>query len=459
MSEGLKSIATSKQWSQKQLEVLNYPDVAHLFLCGAARGGKTFCSILRFVFKLLDVRKHHDDCAIITKTSSTFMRNFYKPLQELLPNSMYSLNFYKKTINICGVTCWIIPANDSKFDDKIKGGTFSALYIDELTTLSQQRYWLATTRMAKRYSMIVSTSNPSTSLHFVKKEILDVEKDNPRFKYFHFVLDDNPSLTEEDKEQFKRKFRGVMYDRYILGKWVQDTGRVYDFVPNEYVMSEEPDITPERYFIGIDVGISKPFCAILFAEHSDTSPRVWACSEIYYSPMAMNQAQKTSTEYCTLIDKHWGHLQCKIDCVYVTAEHQLIRDILSTYNYNVETAKDNLLQGIEVVSDMMYSGEYKIYKKCTRLIEEKESYCWKEKMNYRSTARDQEKVLRVDDDAMDAERFALYTRYRNKETLDEENPPFRHGLIHNAVMQDMEEKYYYDTDTTRGYVRGFYDLT
>ena len=433
--------------SLKQLQVENCPDVKHLFLCGAARGGKTYCSIKRFIYKLIDVKKYNDDCAIITKTSATFLRNFYKPLQEILDSSLYELNFYKKFIKICGVVCWLIPANDRSFDDKIKGATLSAVYVDELTTLPKERWWLINTRMAKHYSMIISTSNPSTKLHYVKREILDVEKakgDPESFRYFHFVLDDNPTLSEADKEQFKKKFRGVMYERYILGNWVQDTGRVYDFVKNEYVMEEEPD-TPQRYFIGIDFGACQPFAAVLFGEHPDTSPRVWACDEIYFSSVEMDQQQKTATEYAHMIDKKWGHLQSKIDLVYIDAEHGRLRSILESFSYKTAPAKNDLTKGIELVSDMMYSGEYKIYQKCERLIEEKESYCWREQTQAMK-GKGREEVIREQDDTLDAERIALYTRYREKGYRDEKpEPAFRHGLIHNEVMREMDMQYFSET--------------
>ena len=437
----------STGWSKKQLEVLTYPDVSHLFLCGAARGGKTYCSIVRFIYKLLDVKKYRDDCAIITKTYDTFKRNFLSPLTKILDPSLYHYSNYKKTINICGVLCWVIPANDKRFDDKIKGATLSALYIDELTTLSPERWWLANTRMAKEYSMIISTSNPDAPTHYVKKEILDVEKDNPDFKYFHFVLDDNPSLTEKDKEKFKAKFRGAMYDRYILGKWVKETGLVYDFDLKEYTIQDSPTI-PEKYFIGLDFGIMEPFAAILFAENNDGSPKVWACDEIYFASSAMDQQQKTPTEYAHMIDKKWGHLQAKIEYVYLDYGNSRMKDVLEYFGYRTHKVNPGALaEGIQLVSDMMYSGEYKILRKlCKRLVEEKGSYSWKD------SAHNKENVVARDCDAVDAERFALHARYNNVALDEEEQEPFRHGLIHNAAMREMSEGYG-DYDEVSGHYR------
>lgn len=171
-------------WSKQQRSVLTCPDCSHLICVGAARAGKTFCTILRFLFKLVDVEQYGNDCAIITKTYDTFLRNFLAPLGQLVDSRYFTYNSYRHILTIFGIKCWIISANDKSFDDKIKGGSFAALYVDELSTLPEQRFWLLLTRMVKDYSMVISTSNPDAPMHYVKTKIIDKEKNNPDLKHF-----------------------------------------------------------------------------------------------------------------------------------------------------------------------------------------------------------------------------------------------------------------------------------
>ena len=433
-------------WSAKQTAVITCPDCAHIMCVGAARGGKTFCTILRFIFKLVDVKKYKDDCAIICKTYDTFHRNFLAPLGKLLEPQYFNYNSHKRILTIFGIKCWVISANDKSFDDKIKGGTFSCLYIDELTTLPEGRWWLANTRMAKEYSMIISTSNPDVPLSYVKTEIIDKEKNNPDFRHFHFTLDDNPSLTNRDKEKFKKKFHGAMYRRYILGEWVMNTGRVYELEENEHIIQESERIpTPQKYFIGVDFGTAHPFCAILFGENPNYSPRVIAMDEIFYASRETEQ-QRSSLQYCHMIDQKWGHLP--IDAIYIDPSAARFINVMGSFNYRVRRARNDVMEGIQLVQDMMHEGSYKIKSNCRRLIESKNSYSW-DISNTRNCNID--KPLKKYDDAVDAERYGLYSRYGIRGYVDPpEEEPFRHGLIHNQTIQELEKQY---TNQSNSYYR------
>ena len=424
-------------WSTKQLQVLTCPDCAHLMCVGAARGGKTFCTILRFIFKLIDVEKYGDDCAIICKTYDTFQRNFLSPLGKILDSRYFSYSPYKKILTMFGIKCWVISANDKTFDDKIKGGTFSALYVDELTTLPEQRWWLANTRMAKEYSMIISTSNPDVPLHYAKTDILDKEINNPDFKHFHFTLDDNPSLTARDKEKFKKKFHGAMYDRYILGKWVMNTGRVYNLEEKEHILQESAIIpAPTKYFIGVDFGTANPFCAVLFGENANYSPRVIAWDEIFYASRETEE-QRSSMQYAHMIDQKWGHLP--IDAIYIDPSATRFFHVMSTFNYRVRRANNDVMPGIQLVQDMMHEGSYKIKSNCRRLIDSKNSYSWDTSSTRNCNV---DKPLKRFDDAVDAERYGLFSRYGIRGYKDKvEETPFRHGLIHNETIKELDYAY------------------
>ena len=84
--------------------------------------------------------------------------------------------------------------------------------------------------------------------------------------YLHFTMDDNPSLTQELKNRYKRLYSGTFYDRFVLGKWTASEGVIYPmFDEKKHVFSG--DIDCERYVVSCDYGTVNPSSFGLWGLH------------------------------------------------------------------------------------------------------------------------------------------------------------------------------------------------
>ncbi len=99
--------------------------------------------------------------------------------------------------------------------------------------------------------------NPSNPNHYFKKEFVDKAKEK-HILYLHFTQEDNLTLSEKKKEQYRRMFKGVFFKRNILGLWVAAEGLIFPQIAEDHL----PYLTKEVQFnsfitIGIDWGGNK----------------------------------------------------------------------------------------------------------------------------------------------------------------------------------------------------------
>ena len=100
-------------------------------------------------------------------------------------------------------------------------GNFVSLKRMEFT--SQKKY-----RMKKLLvcaALVICFCSSYAQIKVADKEYIEAFQKSKTY----IVMDDNPSLTENIKDIFKRQFKGLWYQRFILGKWVQAEGAIYDF--------------------------------------------------------------------------------------------------------------------------------------------------------------------------------------------------------------------------------------
>ena len=183
-------------------------------------------------------------------------------------------------------------------NDKIFGGEFSIIYLNELRLLDDTTYSDIAARLRgggflnkdgeERY-LLVSDTNPGGANHWIKSR----EVDN-RLVLIPTTLEDNPQyfqngeLTIEGKE-YKRVLlesygtTGWQYDRYVLGLWRSAEGVIwgsYDSKVHDIEM-EFDDIPKDWTWSGsADYGINHPCVYGLWATSPDNK-QTWLFKEIY----------------------------------------------------------------------------------------------------------------------------------------------------------------------------------
>lgn len=109
---------------------------------------------------------------------------------------------------------------DEEFIRSLHGG--KSLWAEEVSKVPEICYDMAVSR-CDADSPKWATCNPTHPLHWAKKRI-----DDGRWPHEDlWLLDDNPTLTPEEREAYAAQFTGIFHDRMIKGMWVSAEGLVY----------------------------------------------------------------------------------------------------------------------------------------------------------------------------------------------------------------------------------------
>lgn len=391
-------------FSDKQIASLHESDARINIWEGSVRSGKTYISLWRFIKELKN--GPDGDYAIIARTYDAFKRNLLNIITGIIhANSNYYVG--KREIHIFGKTVHIVGADDERAENKIRGPTFCGAYVDEISIIPHSVWLMLISRCAMHGAKIFGTTNPDSPFHWLKKDFID---GNPDVKSWQFTLDDNPALTLQEKDYLKRQYKGLWYQRFIEGRWVQAEGAIYDsFDAALHVIDFAPG-TVEYYILGVDYGTSNPCAFVLIGINRNRFPNMWVEEEYYYDSK-VHQRQKTDTEYAEDLQRFIKDKPIKaiyIDPSAVSFKIELQKQGVQ----NLYEAENEVIDGIRFVSKMMNNGTLKFCRSCKNLIHEIQSYVWDPKCQ--KTGID--KPMKDHDHAIDAIRYALYTHFFNKDT-------------------------------------------
>lgn len=260
-------------FSPKQLEIFKFPyreEYDAIIADGAIRSGKTSSMSLSFVLWSMSTF-NEQNFIIAGKTIRAAERNIIK---ELLRIKYLQQNFeldYKRSEHLLVIKkgsktnyYYVFGGQNEKSQDLVQGITAAGALLDEVALMPQSFVNQVTGRCSVEGAKIFFNCNPDDPNHFFKKEHID-KANEKRYKYLHFTMEDNPSLSDRTKERYRRMYEGVFYKRYILGKWVRAEGIIYTtFANNKEKFLIQHDYTDEEHkkdlwFIncGIDFGNNK----------------------------------------------------------------------------------------------------------------------------------------------------------------------------------------------------------
>ncbi|RTE47901.1 PBSX family phage terminase large subunit [Actinobaculum sp. 352] len=405
--------------SLKQALALAKSDGRVNILDGSVRSGKTYIFILRWATIMADPPKG-GNFVIFGKSTDTIYRNIFAPIENedtfafIAPFVTYRQG--APTATILGRKVDIIGANDNRAESRIRGMTIAAAMGDELTVLPENFIKQMFARMSPPGAILLGTTNPDSPSHWLKTEYLDRLDQHPNWRYYHFTLDDNPSLSDEYKDSIKREYTGLWYRRFILGEWAAAEGAIYDmWDPAKHVIpwDDLPRIT-NMICLGIDYGTQNPTSAILLGLGEDH--RLYAVDEWRLDDTNRGQTAWTDAEQSRAI-LNWLHntehtpnqedLQPAytiIDPAAASLKVQMRQDgappILDAYN--------PVTDGIRLVANGLKSGWLKISDRCQGVIKEITGYTWDPK----AQAAGEDRPLKKDDHSLDALRYAIATTER-----------------------------------------------
>lgn len=391
-------------YSKKQQEVLKFAATHDFFMLinhGAKRSGKTVIDNDLFLMELKRVRKEADKDGVARPQYilagadlSSLQRNV---LVEL--SNKYDLSFKFDKYNrfeLFGVL--VCCFGHSKINDmgRIRGMTAYGAYINEASVANENVFNEIKSRCSAPGARLIMDTNPDRPNHWLKRDYID-KADGKTVAEYSWCLDDNDFLTVRYINSIKNSTpSGMFYDRDILGQWVNAEGLVYcDFSDCNYIAAADvPEL--RRHFIGFDFGYEHPAAVVLMGEDSDG---------VQYLLKEYSDRHKNIEHWKSIIFKIYAEFG-RIPVYCDSARPDLIES-LQADKINASNAVKDVLPGIAEVATKFKERRLLVVREhVTNFKEEICTYCWKSGTD---------EPVKINDDTMDALRYAVYTDKKRNE--------------------------------------------
>lgn len=422
-----KSVFKFVPFSRKQKQVLTWwtENSPHknkdVIICdGSVRAGKTLIMSLSFVIWAMSTFNGMS-FGMAGKTISSFKRNVWLTLVLMLKGRGYKISkvpdMHDAYIISKGKTenyFYIFGGKDERSQDLVQGFTAAGFFFDEVALMPESFVNQAAARCSVEGAKMWFNCNPDGPFHWFKVDWLDkLEEKNA--VHIHFLLEDNPSLSKQVIERYKRMFAGIFYDRFINGLWVLAEGVIYSMFTKDMVIDEVPaTVKIQEKWIGVDYGQANATVFLLVGLGSDN--RLYIMDEYYHSGRT-NPIQKSPRGYSkdyfkwkvkngvqgTPVNQKYTYIDPSakgfIRQLYEDGERK-IRNANNTVR--TQGSKIDELAGIELVSSLIEADMVRVLSKCKNTIGEFSSYRWDPKAQ---EERGEEKPIKQNDHCMDAFRY------------------------------------------------------
>lgn len=394
--------------SPKQRKILAFPysDYDAIICDGAVRSGKT--SIMMVAFIDWAMRNFSGQrFGICGKTVDSATKNIVSPyISMTYAKQRYSIR-WRRSDKILEVSRGPVKNYFEVFGGKdessfmlIQGRTFAGVLMDEVALMPQSFVQQAMARCSVDGSRLWFSCNPDNPNHWFYLDWIQRHRERNAL-YLRFAMEDNPSLSQKILEQYKSRYTGVFYDRYIRGLWVAAEGLIYPMYDNTVPTEPRPY---EKYVISMDYGIQNPTAMGLWGLCNG----VWyQISEYYHSGRETN-AQKTDQEYYDELERLAGDRPIWRFIIDPSAT-SFIALVNQKKRFKVMHANNDVVDGIQHTAECLREGKIKINDCCKRTIQEYGLYRWDEKAT-------DDRPVKDNDHAMDMTRYFVNTLgiWRNK---------------------------------------------
>lgn len=369
-------------FSEKQLVVLSwwhknspYADMDGIICDGAVRSGKTMCMVISFIAWSF-YQFNDSSFAICGKTITSLKRNIVTPILPVLN----SLGFVCKATlskNLIEISYagrknkfFLFGGKDESSASLIQGMTLAGAMLDEVALMRRSFVEQTVARCSLENSKFWFNCNPEYPQHWFNVEWINKAK-KKNCLHVHFKMEDNPSLSKEMIERYHSLYSGAFYERFVEGKWVAAEGVVYPMFDEKiHVVSPQSD-NFEKYYISCDYGTVNPSSFGLWGKLDDK----WYRIREYYHDSRKTMNQKTDEEHYQSLEELAGENDIQSVIVDPSAA-SFIQCIRRHGKFRVTSAKNNVIDGIRMVSDALKQRKILFSPLCRDSIREFSLYRW-----------------------------------------------------------------------------------
>lgn len=407
-------------FSQKQRKVLNWwcegspvRDYDGIIADGAIRSGKTVSMSLSFVLWAMSSFSGQN-FAMCGKTIGSFRRNVLFWLKLMLKSRGYAVTDHRAD-NLVVISrgdaenyFYIFGGKDERSQDLIQGITLAGVFFDEVALMPESFVNQATGRCSIEGSKFWWNCNPDGPYHWFKQNWID-RREEKHLLYLHFTMDDNLSLSETVKQRYCGMYSGVFYKRYIQGLWCMAEGIIYDMFSEDRHVRKLKDFVGQlighNRYVSCDYGTQNATVFLLWEKGLDG---IWYCTREYYYSGRDAGKQKTDSQYADDLEEWLNGTRIR-GIIVDPAAASFIAE-LRKRGHKVMKAKNDVEDGIRLVSTLLNLGKIIFEEGCVNTRKEFASYIWDEK----AAERGEDKPMKQFDHAMDAMRYFCYTILNNQ---------------------------------------------
>ena len=412
----IKRFFKFEPFSKKQRKVLNWwtkdspvKEYDGIIADGAIRSGKTVSMSLSFALWAMS-SFNGQNFAMCGKTIGSFRRNVLFWLKLMLKSRGYRVADHRAdnlVIISKGSTenyFYIFGGKDERSQDLIQGITLAGVFFDEVALMPESFVNQATGRCSVDGSKFWFNCNPDGPYHWFKLNWIDKCKEK-QLLYLHFMMDDNLSLSEKVKTRYRSMYTGVFYKRYILGLWAMAEGIIYDmFDAAKHIVTGRQEAIGSKY-VSVDYGTQNATVYLLWEKSRKGQ---WTATKEYYYSGREEGAQKTDSEYADDMEKFLDGLT--VESIIVDPAAASFIAELKKRGLRVKKAKNDVLDGIRFVGNLLNLGLLLFSKDCKETIKEFGSYIWDDK----ALEHGEDRPVKQYDHCMDAVRYFAYTIVRRE---------------------------------------------
>lgn len=397
-------------FSNKQKQIFQFMNSSEtILICdGAVRSGKTVCMTVAFILWAMSAN-NNTNYAICGKTVGSVERNVIMPLMSV-DGIKDKLKYHRMEryleVNINGRVnyFYVFGGKDESSYQLIQGITLAGILFDEVALMPKSFVDQAIARtLTYKNHKLWFNCNPEGQLHWFNQEfIVPIDKGERKGVHLHFLMSDNPIIDESQIEEAKAMFKGVFYQRYILGLWVMAEGLIYDSFCEENVCDDAE--TEGEYYVSCDFGIQNATVFLLWRRIKNTTK--WLCIDEWYYSGRANNKQKTVSELVeglhALLVRNGGVTPKQV--IIDPSASALITEV-RRYGFHAISANNDVTDGIQEVGSMIAERRLMFNAKCKNTIAEFSMYVWDEK----AAQRGEDKPVKDNDHCMDAVRYFVKT--------------------------------------------------
>lgn len=374
---------------------------------GAVRSGKTFCLSIGFVAWAMS-EFSGQAFAFCGKTVTSLRRNVITPLEGILGELGFTFED-KTSRGYLDISMgrqvnrfYLFGGRDEGSAALIQGVTLAGVMLDEVALMPRSFVEQALARCSVERARFWFSCNPEHPFHWFYTEWIQKAGERNAL-HLHFSMHDNPSLSPAVLRRYRSLYSGSFYDRFVLGKWVAAQGAVYPmFSERTHVIETAPDCS--RFFISCDYGTVNPMSMGLWGECGG----VWYRLAEYYHASRISGELRTDEEYHDALVALAGTRS--IEAVIVDPSAASFIECIRRHGaFTALPARNDVADGIRVVSSLLKEQRLRFCACCKDTIREFSLYRWDE-----NAGRDS--PIKRDDHAMDDIRYFVMTAVMKEET-------------------------------------------